>query len=154
MAIDEQLISHLEKKAGEPLPPIVYNIEPGMIKRFIRATGDANPAWQDEDCSWESLGNGCNGIVAPPGFALTLGFIQVVESLISGFSPAVLHGSTELESLQPVRAGDVITVYPKITAVRQRQGKSGLTVFLGLDLVCSNQRREAAARCSQMLILY
>lgn len=142
MAIDEQLISRLEKQAGEPLPPIVYNIEPGMIKRFIRATGDAEPG-QDDTCP-----------AAPPGFVLTLGFIQVVESLISGYSPAVLHGSTELEYLQPVQAGDVITVYPKIIAVRRRQGKSGPTVFLTLDLLCANQRLEAAARCSQMLILY
>ncbi len=140
MAIDEELISRLEKQAGEPLPPVVYNIEPGMIKRFIRATGDADP--QD------------NTNPAPPGFALTLGLIQVVESLLSGYSPAVLHGSTELECLQPIRAGDVITVYPKITTVRRRQGKSGPTVFLGLDLMCANQRLEAAARCSQMLMLY
>jgi len=151
MAIDEQLISRLEKQAGEPLPPIVYNIEPGMIKRFIRATG-GHQAEQGNGCPRESLGNG--GIVAPPGLTLTLGFIQVTESLIAGYSPTVLHGSTELECLQPVRAGDVITVYPKITAVRRRQGKSGLTVFLTLDLMCANQRREATARCSQMLILY
>ena len=151
MAINAEMIGRLEKQVGAALTPVVYNIEPGMIKRFVQATGDANPSWQDDGCSWESL---CGGAVAPPGLVLTLGFIQAVEPLISDPSLAVLHGSTELECMQPVRAGDVITVNARITSVRQRQGKSGLTVFLNIGLECVNQRQETAARCSQMLIIY
>ena len=151
MAVDSQTISELESRIGVEGPPLVYDIERGMIQRFTRAVGDPNPLWQDEDYAGKS---GYGGIIAPPNFILTLGFDRVLEAFISDASLTVLHGSTELECHQPVRPGDVITVTVKIVNVRERQGKVGTTVFVTFEMVYKNQRHEVVASCRQMAIIY
>jgi acyl dehydratase len=151
MAVDSQTISELESRIGVELPPMIYDIERGMIQRFARAVGDPNPLWQDEDYAGKS---GYGGIIAPPNFILTLGFDQVLEAFISDASLTVLHGSTELECHQPVRPGDVITVTVKIVNVRERQGKVGTTVFVTFEMIYKNQRQEVVADCRQMAIIY
>ena len=95
MAISPKKISELESRIGVEEAPLIYDIERGMIQRFARAVGDANPLWQDEDYTQKS---GYGGITAPPNFILTLGFDRVLESFISDASLTVLHGSTELDS--------------------------------------------------------
>jgi acyl dehydratase len=145
------MISKLESQVGVEWPPLVYDIERGMIQRFARAVGDSNPLWQDEEYAGKSS---YGGIIAPPNLILTLGFIHVLEAFILDPSLTVLHGSTELECHQPVRPGDVITVTAKITGVRERQGKAGRTVFVTTELVYRNQRQKTVARCSQMALIY
>ena len=151
MAVDSQTISELESRIGVEVPPLVYDIERGMIQRFTRAVGDPNPLWQDEDYADRS---GYGGIIAPPNFIPTLCFDRVLETFISDASLTVLHGSTELECHQPVRPGDVITVTVKIVNVRERQGKVGTTVFVTFEMVYKNQRQEVVADCRQMAIIY
>lgn len=151
MAVDSQTISELESRIGVELPPMIYDIERGMIQRFARAVGDPNPLWQDEDCAGKS---GYGGIIAPPNFILILGFDRMLEAFISDASLTVLHGSTELECHQPVQPGDVITVTVKIVNVRERQGKVGTTVFVTFEMIYKNQRQEVVADCRQMAIIY
>ncbi|MFC2026722.1 MaoC family dehydratase N-terminal domain-containing protein [Chloroflexota bacterium] len=151
MAVDSQTISELESHIGVEGPPLVYDIERGMIQRFTRAVGDPNPLWQDGDYADRS---GYGGIIAPPNFILTLGFDRVLEAFISDASLTVLHGSTELECHQPARPGDVITVTVKIVNVRERQGKVGTTIFVTFEMVYKNQRQEVVAGCRQMAIIY
>ena len=151
MAVDSKTISELESRIGVEGPPLVYDIERGMIQRFTRAVGDPNPLWQDEDYADRS---GYGSIIAPPNFILTLGFDRVLEAFISDASLTVLHGSTELECYQPVRPGDVITATAKIVNVRERQGKVGTTIFVTFEIVYKNQRQEVVADCRQMAIIY
>jgi len=151
MAIDSQTISELESRIGVESPPLVYDIEKGMIQRFARAVGDANPLWQDEDYARK---RGYGGIIAPPNFILTLGFDRVLEIYTSDASITVLHGSTDFEHHRAVQVGDVITVTAKIVNVRERQGKAGATVFVTFEMAYSNQRQEAVADCRQMAIIY
>jgi len=132
-------LAQLVDKSGYEFKPVVYEIEKGMIRRFVEAVGDDNPRWQEE---------------APPTLALTLGFDRIQEVLSSDPALTVLHGSTELESYQPLRPGDVITVSARIAKVRQRQGKMGLSRFVTFEISCRNQRNEPAASCRQMAIAY
>ncbi len=151
MAVDSQTISQLESQVGVEQPPQVYDIERGMIERFVRAVGDANPLWQDDEYAAKSH---YGGVIAPPNFILTLGFTRLLEAFLSDPSFTVLHGSTELECRQPIRPGDVIAATSKVTGVRERQGKAGRTVFITIELVYHNQRQELVARCNQMVIIY
>jgi acyl dehydratase len=151
MAISSQKISELEKRIGVEEAPLVYEIEKGMIQRFAHAVGDTNPLWQDEG---HARKRGYGNIIAPPNFVLTLGFDRVLEAYISDASITVLHGSTELECHQPIQAGDIITANSKIINVRQRQGKTGTTVFVTFEIAYRNQRQEAVADCRQMAIIY
>jgi acyl dehydratase len=145
------LAEELKKKVGVDWPPLVYDIEKGMIRRFAQAVGDPNPLWQDEEYASQS---GYGGIVAPPTFALIMGFDRMLQSLNLDSSLTVLHGSTELECHQPIRPGDIITVTTRIANVRQRQGKVGETLFVTFDMSCRNQKQELVAMCRQMAIIY
>jgi acyl dehydratase len=151
MAVDSQYIKELESRVGVEEPPLVYEVEKGMIGRFARAVGDPNPLWRDEEYATKK---GYHNIIAPPTFILTLGFDQLQQVLVPGSSVTVLHGSTELECHQPVSPGDVITATIMIKNVRERQSKMGRSVFVTLGIDYKNQRQEAVAGCRQMLIIY
>jgi acyl dehydratase len=140
----------LKNQVGVEWPPLVFEIEKGMIRHFAQAVGDPNPLWQDGEYAARSS---YGGIIAPPTFVITLGFSRIERMLAPSPSQAVLHGSTELEYYKPVRPGDVITVTTRIANVRERQGKMGKTVFVTLDIGYKNQRQEVVARCRQMAII-
>ena len=132
----------LKGKVGVAWKPREYLIEEGMIRRFIRAVGDTNPLWKD-------------GNIAPPTFLLAIGFEQFIEDMAS-LSPfdTVLMANTEIESYQPIKQGDVITVVFKISNLRERKGKTGLMTFMTFDSTYKNQEGELAAKCRQMVIGY
>jgi len=130
-------IEELKDRIGVEREMGVYQIERAKITSFARAIGDPNPRWQD---------------IAPPSLIPTLGFARILPELISLF-PTLLHGSTELECHQPVRAGDRITVSSQLAKLRQRAGKDNRPVaFLTIELTYKNQRQELVARCRQVLI--
>ncbi len=151
MAADGLSIEELKSKIGVEGPPLVYEIEKGMIRRFAQAIGDSNPLWQDDEYGAKSS---FGSIIAPPTFVLTLGFDQIVHRLTQGPSQTVLHATTELEHYQPVRPGDIITGTTRIAGVRQREGKIGKTTFITFDITYKNQRQEVVAKCRQRAIIY
>ena len=74
---DEPVVSEeLQSLLNVPFGPEVYEIEKGMIRRFVRAVGDSNPLWQDEESAKKTS---YGGIIAPPTFALILGFDQLQQ---------------------------------------------------------------------------
>jgi acyl dehydratase len=135
-------IAKLKGKVGVAWKPRKYLIEGEMVRRFARAVGDTNPLWQD-------------GAIAPPAFTLSIGFEQFVEDLMK-LTPfnTVLMGSTEIESYQPIKRGDVITVVFKISHLRERKGQMGQMVFMTFESSYKNQAGELAAKCRQMVIGY
>ena len=150
MAIDSRRIKELESRVGIEEQPLVYEIEKGMIKRFARAIGDPNPLWQDEEYA---LKTNYGGIIAPPNFVLTLGFGKVLQDFISDPEITVLHGSTDLDSYQAIRPGDVITVTSTIRNIRDRQGEMGKMLFVTFGMFYKNQKEKLVAQCRQMAII-
>jgi len=144
-------IEALRAKIGVEWEPGIYEIEKGMVRRFVQAVGDPNPLWQDEEYAKQSR---YDGVIAPPTFILAMGFEQIQQVLAPVLSGTTLHGSTELEFYQPVRLGDVVTATTKITNVRERQGKMGKTVFITFDITYRNQRQQPVAKCRQMIVSY
>ena len=122
------------------LAPAAYDIEEGMVQRFVRAIDDPNPRWQ---------------AVAPPTLLLTIGLERIQQQLLDSLpSATILHGSTELECYQPVKPGDTLTVATTLASIRERQGQMGKTAFISFDTEYKNQRQELVARCRQMVITY
>jgi len=144
-------IEELKSKVGTVWQSRVYEIEKGMLRRFAQAIEDPNPLWQDEEYARKT---GYGGIIAPPTFVATLGLEQIQQLLASSPSETSLHGSTELECYQPVRAGDVVTATTRIADFRQRQGKMGTMTFVTFDITYENQKGELVGRCRQMVINY
>ncbi|TET25350.1 MAG: MaoC family dehydratase [Dehalococcoidia bacterium] len=143
-------IGGLKDKIGVEWPLGVYEIEKGMIRRFVQAIEDPNPLWQDEEYAARSQ---YGGIVAPPTFIMTIGFEQI-QKLLAASSGTLLHGSTELECYQPLRAGNVITATAKVANIRERPGKMGKMTFITFGISYQNQRQELVAKCRQMVISY
>ena len=135
-------IEKLKGKVGVAWKPREYPIEGEMIRRFARAVGDQNPLWKDGD-------------IAPPTFTLSIGFEQFVDDLMK-LTPfnTVLMGSTEIESYQPMKRGDTITVVFKISNLRERKGQMGPMAFMTFESSYKNQEGEPVARCRQMVIGY
>ena len=121
MAEESLITDEMRSKIGVESEPEVYEVTKEMIQRFIQATGDSNPLWQDEEYARKSK---YGGIIAPPTLIPTVGFEQMQQQRVALMPKgAGLHASTELECYQPVKAGDTIIVTPKIADVRERQGK-------------------------------
>ncbi len=153
MVEDSLITEELRSKIGIESEPAVYDIEKGMIRRFVLAIDDPNPLWQDEGYARKSR---YGGIIAPPTFVLTIGSDEFQQQVLESIPyEGILHGSTELECYQPVSAGDTITVTTKITNIRERQDRRmGKMVFVTLDVTYKNQRQELVAKCQQMIIGY
>ncbi len=134
-------IDRLKAKIGAEWPAGVYQVERGMVQRFVQAIGDLDRRWQNDEC-------------APPTFIVSLSLEQIEQELAIDPSVTLLHGSTELECYQPVVVGDTLTVTAKIADIRERQGKMGKAAFVTFELTYKNQRQELIARCRQMLISY
>jgi len=144
-------IDDLRDEIGVEWEPGVYEIEKGMLRRFVQAIDDPNPLWRNEKYASKSR---YGGIVAPPTFVLTIGFEQIQQILASIPSGTILHGDTALEYYQPIRPGDVIIATTKITNIRERQGEKGKTVFMTFEITYINQRQELVAKCRQMIVSY
>lgn len=129
-------VEDLKKNVGQPWLTLTYPIERGLVQRFVDAVGDENPRWQGKKPE------------APPALLLTIGFERVISMLLS-LPEAVLHGSTELECLEPVKVGDTITVTAKVAALRERPPMT----FINLELEQHNQKGVLVARCKQLALL-
>jgi hypothetical protein len=124
-----------QNKTGVPWELGVFDIEKGMIRRFIQAVDDTDPRWQTE---------------APPTFILTLGGEQFGQELTNIFGDGLLHGSTELEHHQPVRPGDRITVAISIASIRERSQMA----FVTFEITYTDQNGQLMAKCQQMMVGY
>jgi hypothetical protein len=135
--ITEELESLLNVEFG----PEVYEIEKGMVRRFAEAIEDDNPAWRE---------------VAPPTFPAALVPTELLHRLFNAEMPLkrLLNGTSDLEYLQPIKIGDVISVTAKLTRLRQMGGKDGPTLFMFTEVTYTNQRGEVAVRGKNTYIKY
>ena len=66
----------------------------------------------------------------------------------------LLNGTSDLEYLQPIRIGDVISVTARLIRLRQVAGKEGTTLFMFTEVSWTNQRGEVAVRGKNTYIKY
>jgi hypothetical protein len=135
--ITEELNSLLNVEFG----PEVYEIEKGMLRRFAEAIDDPNPRWLEE---------------APPTFAAALVPKELLNKLFNAEIPLkrLLNGTSDLEYIKPIRAGDVISVTAKLTRLRQVAGAAGPTLFMFTEMTYTNQRGEVVIRGKNTYIKY
>jgi hypothetical protein len=135
--ISEELNSLLNVEFG----PEVYEIEKGMLKKFAEAIDDPNPRWLKE---------------APPTFPAALVPKALLNKLFNADIPLkrLLNGTSELEYLQPIKAGDVISVTARLTRLRQVAGAEGPTLFMFTEMTYTNQRGEVVIKGKNTYIKY
>jgi len=135
----EQAIAKVKEKEGKVLKPVIMPIEEGLVERFCHTVGDDNPRWKEK---------------APPSMLLTIGFNEMVEELAYDGVLTVLHGSTELEPFIDVKIGDIVTANACITKIRERKGQMGITLFVNVEVDCTNHKGEKVALCRQVALVY
>jgi hypothetical protein len=139
---EEPIISEeLQSMVNVLFGPDVYEIEKGMVKKFVEAIDDPNPRWQKE---------------TPPTFPAALVPAQLIHKLFNAGSSLkrLLNGASDLEYLQPVKIGDVISVTGTLTRLRQVPGAKGPTLFMFTEMTCTNQRGEIVVKGKNTYIKY
>jgi hypothetical protein len=135
--ITEELNNLINKEFG----PDVYEIEKGMLRRFAEAIDDPNPRWLKE---------------GPPTFPAALVPKKLLNVILNVEIPLkrLLNGSSELEYIRPIKAGDIISVTGKLTRLRQVQGAEGPTLFMFTEMTYINQDGEAVVKGKNTYIKY
>ena len=146
---------------GKAGTPIIREVERGAIRRYADAIGNQNPLYYDEECARESI---YGGIIAPQGFfgwpkktsTSSVGLPQVIVDLQTtlannGFS-RILDGGISYEFFLPVYAGNLLTCWPKISNITEKEGKSGTMMFCYFETTYLNQNGDTVARSYQTFI--
>jgi hypothetical protein len=141
LAGETVITKELESLLNVEFGPEVYEVEKGMLKKFAEAIDDPNPRWLNE---------------APPTFPAALVPKALLSRLFNADMPLkrLLNGASELEYLQPVKAGDVISVTAKLTRLRQMPGAEGSTLFMFTEMTYTNQRGEVVIKGKNTYIKY
>ena len=139
---EEPVVSQeLEGLLNRDFGPDVYEIEKGMVRKFVEAIDDPNPRWKEE---------------TPPTFAAALVPTGLIHRLFNARSrlTRLLNGSSELEYVRPIKVGDVISVTARLTRLRQMEGKEGTTLFMFTEATYNNQRGEVVIKGKNTYIKY
>ena len=141
MAEEPVISEELESLINVEFGPEVYEIEKGMVRKFVEAIDDPNTAWLE---------------VTPPTFPAALVPTELLHRLFNAKTPLtrLLNGTSDLEYLQPIKIGDVISVTAKLTRLRQMAGQDGPTLFMFTEMTYTNQRGEVAVRGKNTYIKY
>lgn len=158
-AITREMKKSIGTKLFQDFPP--DEVSTWAIKRFIEATTDENPLWQDEVYAKKTR---WGGIIAPPAF------LHVFDPANRAFRrlPDLSHMATtlpfeppytrtfqafyEFQFFNPLRPGDMITSTAKIGDVYEREGKSGRMVFIRMDNEHYNQKKELVGITSEAMV--
>jgi acyl dehydratase len=142
LAIDRK---HLGRKYG----PYVFSVGLEHVKSFVAATGGGVPGhvfatrpdrahpltWDEEAAKAGPHG----GLVAPPAFAATFAIepfaMACADPTLALNVLRLVHGEQELELVEPVRPGDVLTTTGEITRLQDR----GNLDFLEVASTTTNQ---------------
>ena len=135
---------------GVEAEPEFWEVEKGHIRRFAQAIGDSNPLWQDEEYARKTR---YGGIIAPPLYLNDAGLVRFVDRLVDMCpDKANINGGTDLEYYGLMRPGDTIRTVAKLAEVKEKTGKTGVMIFLTVEVTYTNQRNELVARCRNTFI--
>jgi acyl dehydratase len=149
-------------------------VERGAIRRFHQAVMDDDPIfWKDAEAAATRYG----GVVAPPLFPLHAfrrpswapdplnrvsgdpDFDGVTRDFGLGLPPVpvalprLLNGGNQVEVHQLARPGDRIRAKSKYVDIYQKEGKSGVLVFILVETVYATQKGQTLLKALQTHIL-
>ncbi|HEY49690.1 MAG TPA: hypothetical protein G4O13_06565 [Dehalococcoidia bacterium] len=131
------------------------------IRRFLEATTDENPLWQDEDYARKTR---WGGIIAPPAFLEAFNPANHAFRKYPDMShmslpfqppfPRTFQAFNEYQFFIPLRPGDSITSISKIGDIYERESTSGggRMVFIRMDNEHRNQRGELVGITSEAMV--
>jgi len=155
MVSDTVITDEMRAKVGMTHEPVVFEIEKGAIRRFAQAVEDPNPLWIDDEYARQT---GYGGIVCPPGF-FGLPAMQSAEmgDMIDLVDPPlknILFAGTDCDFYLPIRPGDILISYMKLTDLYEKSGSSGTRIFMVFEANFKNQRDDVVARIRYSLVFH
>ena len=150
---EDLITDEIRSWIGREVRPWTIEVSRRDVTRFAVATDDLNPLYLDEEQAKHSR---YGGLIAPPLFYMAPLTEPVPETELrpDGLPfegklpvpptplPRLMDGGTEVEFLQSVRVGDVLTGRSKITDIYQKTGRSGPLIFVQRETTFTNQRGE------------
>jgi len=139
--IDRQYIGHT-------LPPFQVTVEPGRLRFFAKATGQADPVYTDEAAAKAA---GHPGLPVPPTFLFCLEMEApnpaAIRELLGMDYRKLLHGEQGFTYHAPAYAGDTLTFSQRIADIYDK--KNGALEFVVRQTRVANQQGELVAelRC-------
>jgi len=138
MAVDDAVLERLREEVGVEHTEDLGEVSPILIKRFAAAVGEQHPLYTDSDYA---RAQGHADVIAPPNFltaVITWTPGAPYDSLREDGTEADTHlpgvpaqgvrimgGGEEMEFLEPVVAGTVVTRTTVLLDVNERESRSG-----------------------------
>jgi acyl dehydratase len=135
------------------------------VRRYVDATGDANPLWLNDDFARTA---GYRGRILPPTLVgwVPFSFKEGTERasndptdlrrqlpLPPGYTN-VRNAGSETEWLQPVYLGEQLSTRSRIVDIVARQGKTGLGIYISQEEEVLNDAQEVVLRRHHTLAVF
>jgi len=135
------------------------------VRRYVDATGDANPLWLDDDFARTA---GYQGRLLPPTLVgwVPFSFKEGTERANSDPSDLrrqlplpreytnVRNAGSETEWLEPTYLGDPLATQSAIVDITARQGKTGLGIYISQEEQVLNSRQQIVLRRRHTLAVF
>jgi acyl dehydratase len=123
------------------------------VRRYVDATGDANPLWLDDDFARAA---GYRGRLLPPTLVGWVPFSFKEGTERANSDPGdlrrqlplpreytnVRNAGSETEWIEPAYLGDLLAAQSAIIDITARQGKAGLGIYIGQEEQVLNARQQ------------
>lgn len=147
-----------------PLRPLEI-ISAADVRRYIDATGDANPLWLDDDYA---RGAGYRGRILPPTLVGWVPFSFKEGTERTNIDPSdmrrqlplpseytnVRNAGSETEWLAPVYPGEQLWTESIIVDIVARQGKAGLGIYISQEDQIRNSQQRIVLRRRHTLAVF
>lgn len=153
--ITDEMRAHIGKESD----PYTLEVDKTSIRMFARAVGHTDPIFYDEAAAKAA---GYRSLVAPPGYLGTPIF-NPASAGRRGFAPGpqpsrplnrILNGGTEIEYLDDICAGDVLTATSHVASYDEREGSIGQMLITTTKTVYRNQDGKVVAVMTGTAIRY
>lgn len=145
--IPEQARAMIDRETGPGEP---FEIEKGVVRRFVEAVKDTNPIFFDEAYAVKA---GFERIPAPP----TLLLYNMRSGSERDFDIPLpvgrrVKGGDEVEIYAPVLVGDTVTANTRICDIYEKKGRTGNMIFVITETTYTNQRGDVVMRSKATVI--
>lgn len=125
---------------GFSLPSFKVSIDPERLRLFAQAIGEENPCFEK---------------IAPPTFLKAIegenNSSRVILEALQIDLKRVLHAEQQFDFIEPVRAGDSITVERRVMDIYDK--REGALEFVVIESVLSNEARAVVGRSRQVVMV-
>lgn len=145
---------------GEESTPWICEVDKTAVRMFARSVGQVDPVYYDEEAAQAA---GYRSLPVPPGYLGTPIFKPTTTTTApgegSGPQPSrkltrILNGGTEIEYLDDICAGDVLTARSQIANYEERKGSIGDMLIVTSKVNYTNQDGKLVAVMTGTLIRY